>query len=306
MIVHSLFIALLLIVIGLFMMSQLVLCSFVFGIYLLSIIIKRNTHLGNATCFFVGFVVVWIIFLNVNPYKPTENKLTILDYIPKAYTPASGMLWNESPSVLQNLRYPVVLKPVRCTALSRGIVIVNNPHELVSIGNDILENPEYMYQEYIDWGNEVGILYEYGNIVSIVRKDGNEKIRAYCKACTDITYIATPELTSAIQSIASSIPNFNVGRFDIRYQNHAELMKGNFMIVEANGTLGFDLRKTTSNFITGGAFTVRWFIMRLVYGLYNILSMNAYDPLTLLHVMLISICNTLSCMDWEKLFALYS
>ncbi len=283
-----------------FILSKLVFFGFVFAIVGIAFILI-NMRVNGFLSVFIAFFIVWILFLNVNPYDFNMNKLTVLENIPKKYLTKQGLL-----TKIKDPEYPIILKPVRCTALSRGIIFVENSDKLKRLDKTILDNKEYMYQKYIDWKYEAGVLYEYGNIVSVVRKDGNEKIRAYCKKCTDITFEVSGTFKNSIKQAASQIPNFNVGRFDIRYKNDSELQKGNFIILEANGTLGFDLRKTTYNFLVGGSFTIRWIIIRLLYGFYNIISFNGYNPIKLIQVMCITLYNTWSCRDWEKLFALYT
>ena len=46
---------------------------------------------------------------------------------------------------------------------------------------------------------------------------------------------ATAELTSAVDAIARDMPQFHVGRFDVRYQTLDHLRRGQFTIMEVNG-----------------------------------------------------------------------
>jgi hypothetical protein len=46
---------------------------------------------------------------------------------------------------------------------------------------------------------------------------------------------ATPELTAAIEAIAQDMPQFHVGRFDVRYRTLQDLRCGRFTIMEVNG-----------------------------------------------------------------------
>lgn len=46
---------------------------------------------------------------------------------------------------------------------------------------------------------------------------------------------ATPRLLAAIERIARDMPQFHVGRFDVRYRTLAELRRGRFTIMEVNG-----------------------------------------------------------------------
>jgi hypothetical protein len=60
----------------------------------------------------------------------------------------------------------------------------------------------------------------------------------HCKGSTfrNGAHLVSPELTSRIEGIARSIPDFHFGRFDIRYESPAELRAGDgFRIIEVNG-----------------------------------------------------------------------
>ena len=59
----------------------------------------------------------------------------------------------------------------------------------------------------------------------------------------NMDYLITPKLNRIIDNISHRIPNFYVGRFDIRFYNISDLNKGKFYILEVNGNMGFDLRK---------------------------------------------------------------
>lgn len=46
---------------------------------------------------------------------------------------------------------------------------------------------------------------------------------------------ATPRLLAAVERIARDMPQFHVGRFDVRYRTLADLRRGRFTIMEVNG-----------------------------------------------------------------------
>ncbi len=51
----------------------------------------------------------------------------------------------------------------------------------------------------------------------------------------DGSALASDELTASIDAIACDMPQFHVGRFDVRYGSLAELRQGRFRIMEVNG-----------------------------------------------------------------------
>ena len=105
--------------------------------------------------------------------------------------------------------------------------------------------------------------------------------------------------------VASSIPGFNAGRYDVR-TTEAMAASGAFALAEVNGTMGFDLRFLVGGGLRSAALCEAWFGRRLLRGLMNALSMRGYGAATLLRVMALSLSNCVACRDWEKLFAAYS
>ncbi len=51
----------------------------------------------------------------------------------------------------------------------------------------------------------------------------------------DGSAFATEELTAAVEAIARDMPQFHIGRFDVRYRTLPELRAGRFTIMEVNG-----------------------------------------------------------------------
>jgi glutathione synthase/RimK-type ligase-like ATP-grasp enzyme len=263
----------------------------------------------------LSIIIIMIIFINVNPYKKDENKLSILNYIPKKYTAKADKLTNID---LSKVNYPFIVKPTVCTRGGKGIVVIRNNNELQNyISNNKKYLDEILYQEFIPYMNEVGILYERdifsnnGKIVSITKKkSSNSDIMTSCYgdvSCEDLSNLITPELNKIICEISDSIPNFNVGRYDIKYKDEKSLFNGkDFYILEANGTMGFDLRKNTTNILYSNYYLNRWFIYRLMYGIKNIISFNGYSFLDNIYMLQNSVNKFIQCNDWEKLFSRYT
>ena len=109
--------------------------------------------------------------------------------------------------------------------------------------------------------------------------------------------------------ISNYIPNFNVGRYDIKYKDLNSLLDGkDFYILEVNGTMGFDLRKSNLQYfgILSIYYIERWFIYRQMQGLINIITLNGYNPIKLIQVMALTVYNTIYCKDWEKILSMYT
>lgn len=50
------------------------------------------------------------------------------------------------------------------------------------------------------------------------------------------SHLITPDLTAAVEEVARHIQGFNYGRFDVKTKSEEDLKKGNFVILEVNGT----------------------------------------------------------------------
>ena len=278
------------------------------NIFILGYLTKYVFKLKLSVSICISFIIIWILFLNVNPYKYNENKLSILSYIPSEYIPKMNMLKYTN---INNLQYPVIFKPIRCTKVGKNVEIIYNINDAAKY----LENNninEIMVQTFIPYKNEIGILYEKNIVSMVIKKSKNSSIMTSCYgnvSCEDITNLITPKLNNIIKKISNHIPNFNVGRYDIKYKDLNSLLEGkDFYILEANGTMGFDLRKSNLQYfgIPSIYYIERWFIYRQMQGLINIITFNGYNPLKLMQIMLLTIYNTIYCMDWEKLFAIYT
>jgi hypothetical protein len=265
---------------------------------------------GLIISWLIVFLITWILFLNCNPYKKDETKYTILNYIPQSYRPKMSL--DPLNTDLSTLKYPIIFKPSRCSRLSKDVQVIRNE---VEASEYLYEHPnEVVIQEFVEYKNEVGILYEDGRIVSMVAKSSkNSDIMKGCDfgsiTCTDLTYLITPQLNDRIVWLSQKIPNFHVGRYDIKYRDLNSLLMGqNFSILEVNGTMGFELRKTTSlmNIVLAPYFIERWYLYRLLTGLKNIVKFQGYNISELLNVMRTTVFNMFDCSDWEKFYTLYS
>ena len=266
---------------------------------------------------FVSIFVFQYIFINSNPYRNFKtNKLTILDYIPENYKPKSELF---NPK--KKYKFPFILKPTICTRGSKDVQLIKNKNDLMLY----LQNNELsgiMYQEFIDTNYEVGILYErnplykQGQIKSIVMrkflKNNNFKLEHNALLIykesdfIDLHHLINPKLTKIIDNISQKIPNFYVGRYDIRARNLEDIANGKFYILEANGSMGFDLKYQCykHNYINIYGFLekMRWIFIRIYYGLINIITFNCVN----INIILISIYNAINCQDLDKLLCVYS
>jgi hypothetical protein len=253
--------------------------------------------------YILSFVFIWILTLNVNPYSLDMNKSKILDFIPERYRTKHIILnsLENVRTVQQSFTFPVVVKPIVCTALSRDIRVVNDRNDRKNLR--LLNN--FMAQEYFNGNIEIGVLYEMGKVIGIVEKVSKQNIRADCHSgdivCRERKDLLVAPVAKACVAMSKGIPNFNVGRYDIKMDDN-----GNFKVLEVNGTMGFDIRASVGGIIQNIYYSERWFFKRLLIGLINIILLKGYSPINLVKAMMLTIRNTVKCRDWEKFYAVYS
>lgn len=280
---------------------------------IIALLIPKINIKKRIIIYITVFVIIWILSLNVNPYDlSANNKYTILKNIDTKFLPKMSLLRNESDliNIIHNFNFPIIVKPIICSKCGKDVIKFGDKNKFIQSN---LLNKDYMVQEMINKNVELGIFVEkmpyekYVKIISIVEKSGNDVVR---KGCENIKCLnrsdLVPILEPIIQKISSQIPNFNVGRYDIR-SSKEDLQKGLFKICEVNGTMGFDLQCwTQNNIFKSFYYHERWFMKRVMVGITNICMFKGYNPYNLIKVMFITLYNTILCKDFEKFYALYS
>ena len=288
--------------------------------FLLYFYCKKNSFLYG---FIILFVLLPYIFLNCNPYSDYKmDKVKLLEYVPDKYKPVTRIYDRNS-----SYNFPFILKPNNCSGFSHGVAIIRTQEQLETYLQ--VHKEELVIQEYIDSKHEVGLLYEKnplsneGNIISIIERkfspgevlvpfevsqendniEIKKTIENYYDRFRDLTPEKTEKLEKVIQSISADIPNFNAGRYDIRFNSVDDLMEGkNFYILEVNGCNGFDLQKDLYFFIDPRSIAIqlRFVFVRIFYGLTNILTLNGTNPVIMFQIYY----NTFICRSWERLFTI--
>ena len=268
---------------------------------------------GLFGSFLTGFILQWLIFLNVNPYPlENNNKYKIMNYVPEEWKPEQQFMLDNCD--ISKLKYPVIVKPVVCSGGSVEVFKVDNQEALVKIiQENKLDVSDFMVQTFLkDYPREVGILYEKypwsnkGHIFEMVEKTNKEDIRHYnVKDSIDRTSLITEKLNTIIDQISDKIPGLCAARHDIVFKNMEELLNGEFKIVEVNGTMGMQLSNDGQN-LDSIMVDFYWLLRRMAIGLYNICTMKGYSPQHLIICMYKSLKSGITCADWENFFSLYS
>jgi hypothetical protein len=275
---------------------------------------------------FICFVIQWIIFLNVNPYPLNlNNKLSIVNLFPEKKRPKTQF----SLKNIQNetFSFPIIVKPTVCSGKGNSITICRNKSELDSLLNRIKDKQHYLVQNFLeDYPVEIGVMYEkqpfqkQGKIVEIVEKLNVKKdVRffEYGKSKQHSNLVNNRKLNEEFNYLSNLVSGLNVGRYDIRLKNMNDLLKGDYKILEVNGTMGFyftdsinttDIRKSglLNKVMFDISLNLKWYFTRLYIGIINILTLKGYSPISLLYVMFRSLWNMIGCRDWENIYSLYS
>lgn len=255
--------------------------------------------------YFMFFIAEWIVFLNVNPYPlNVDNKFAVMESFPEQYRPSTQFMLADI--YFKEFDYPIIIKPTICSGGGVGISIINDKEELDDFMKNVTDFSYFMVQKYLeDHPIEIGVLYEKypweteGRILEIAEKTNNDKIRffvsLYLKKHTQ--FVKNKKVLAIFRDLIKCVPNANAVRFDIRLKHIEDLEKGDFKIVEMNGTMGMPYYKE---------FDINWYLRRLAIGAANIFTLQGYSPLSLPVAMYKSFMSMHTCDDYENLWSLYS
>jgi len=286
-------------------------CFILFPLIISLIIYKKITLVG----YFIGFIIQWIIFLNVNPYPINQNnKLAVMNLIPDKFKPTIqfSLVEINDKYLDAKIQYPIIIKPIICSGGGIDIKIINSDKELKIYLLNCKDKNNFMVQNYLyGYDVEIGVLWEKqlrqkeGKVIEIVEKTQKKWIRPFDhNNYKNHHYLINKKLNLIFNDISMNIKNMNVCRYDIRLKNIEDLQNGNFKIVEVNGTMGMPFLGYPIKY--GFIIDVNWYLRRLIIGLYNIITLHGYSPITLPIVMLQSYYNSISCNDWENIYSYYS
>lgn len=264
---------------------------------------------------FLTFFILYYSFLSANPWNNSMTKDKILSYIPKEYSLKVQVI--NKKTNLHLLHYPLIFKPVICNGNGKGVQKIDNENEAKYYMKKTTE--EFIIaQEYYPGAYEVGLLYERypfserGKIISIVSKATDKDWKPLrCNTCSfkkgvDCKIIqSTPALEAKIDEISKHIPDFYVGRYDIRFNSLEDFEKGeNFKIIEINGVMGFDLRTSidsNASMFTTVENLLYWVGRRVIIGFENILRLNGGNIFEALNFFK-KLDTYERCCDYEHLF----
>ena len=217
--------------------------------------------------------------MSANPWNRTMDKAKILSYIPEPFRLQFKIIDNTTS--LSTLSYPVIFKPVVCK-FEAGVLYEKNPFS------------------------------DYGTIKSIVLKEisGSGWKPQRCSSskhtasnCYNIPI--TTDLIKTFNHISSKIPSFYVGRYDVRFDDMSDFLKGKkFKVLEVNGVMGFDLNTSISSLSStweAVEHLIPWISRRVFIGFQNIIMLKGGNPVDTFDVPF-KLKRWCDCDDYEHLF----
>jgi glutathione synthase/RimK-type ligase-like ATP-grasp enzyme len=241
-----------------------------------------------------------------------DSKYTVMQQMPKKYCPETQFLLSDILN--QTYSFPIIIKPTINSGNGKGIVVVRSQTGLNSFLDTCKDPGEYMVQNYLDDHKvEIGVLYERmpwsdkGRIIEICEKPEKSEIRNSVDVILDISHLITPELDEEFRRISANIPGFYVGRYDIRLKHIDDLHILEFKIVEVNGTFGSGLSfYCDEKYKYVDYYLFKWYIRRIILGIYNMISFRGYSPIELPMVMMKTYYNMVHYNEFGLLFYLSS
>ncbi len=192
-------------------------------------------------------------------------------------------------TIVNDIEYPVVLKPDRCNGCGNGVQLVNNKHEALKYlkeqGMD--HDNRFIAQKYVEKPHEYSVLYERhpilskGRVISITEKVPIKKSTSFeplnvgniyrkCHIIDHSRHI-DDKISELFDEITGGIPDFYVGRYDMLADSLHDLLNGNFAIIELNGLVGVDHRAYVHTIkdldIRNLHQQLRWYGKRVIIGL---------------------------------------
>lgn len=240
----------------------------------------------------IFFIFIFLI-LSINPKINNKYKHEMMDYFYENSIPYTTINKNNYKEKIKNLKYPLVFKPCICSAFGNRVELIYTENQAhIYMKNNLDE--EVMVQQLHNGPYEGTILYEKNpitkkvNIVFVERvnpKNSKNEIW-FWKSSDSYKYgyyaihkpeYETKELLKYTKNVCDKIPEFYMGRFDIRFKSHEDLKMGkNIGIIELNQALCSDTRYNDKQSTSYNTYIfVRWVLIRIYYGMCNVVRGNS-------------------------------
>ena len=226
----------------------------------------------GAGLFIASWLVLWMALINCNPYPPGY---TVFDSF-RSMTRALPTLPVTHLTDLRALDYPLIFKPAKCSTNSSQVRLICSRQQARQYLIDTLEDVVCAQQYHP--GEEYTIMWErwpwraQGAVVDVHwRRKTHPRGEFHPLSGSDtpkVTEEANQLNTAALQATVTRMmlrmPHVYCTRFDVRATSHEALARGDFRVMESNGTIGVQGGSTLYGVM------VHW-PRRMITGLYNML-----------------------------------
>lgn len=262
------------------------------------------------------FILLCSFFINmsINPKISHYTKYQLLSLI-RDDVPDMVLIDKhvDNSKLFDTLKYPYVFKPNYCEDFAHQVEIIKNKKQ----AHDYLKRSidRYIVVQKYHPGPHEGTVYYSRNpitnkvyIIVVERKQNDTKREWLWKSSIGYKYgystehrkdLETEELKQKIMSISNKIPEFYLGRYDVRFENPETFKKGQgFKILELNKQGASDTRWNVDNSYLYNLRIFIIFVTRiLVYGLVNILRGNTTDLKTFIYFCYKYLTKTTECQQ---------
>lgn len=252
----------------------------------------------------ISTLFIVYLFLSANNGIACEinHKAYYLSKLPEKYSlPFYIITPRNIDRVLSIIEYPIIFKPNKCTGGGLHVEKIDNRREAeIYLQKHLKCDSHIIAQKYINNCREFNILYERhpllstGKVIAITERVPVIKSLKFqplnigyttrkCYVVDHSKYI-NEEFSTLIDNITKKVPNFYVGRYDIKAKDLESLLQHKFKIIELNGLFGVDQRcyintlkaLHPSNILLQS----RWFLKRVLVGLQTNL---LYTPFVIIY-----------------------
>lgn len=251
----------------------------------------------------IFFLILILILIHTSiDYKVIENTKYENLFLIKEYCPKMYLLdkFSNNDKLLDSLQYPYVFKPNYCESFSHQVEIIKNKKQAklyikTSIDRYIIA------QKYHSGPYEATIYYSRHPISNklkmyvVERKQNNTKTEWIWKSSIGHKHgyrtqrrkdIETKELKQKIIEISNNLPEFYLGRYDIRFESVEQLKHGKgFKILEINANDASDTRYSIDNlYFENVKIIAEWLHDHIIFFIINLTRGKTVDLKTFLYL----------------------
>ena len=265
-------------------------------------------------------LILFFMYLNIciNPKIVDLTKYETLDFI-RDDTPYFFLIDKNknNNAVLDNLEYPYVFKPNYCEDFSHQVEIIKNVDQAKEYLKKSIDD-YIIIQKYYPGPYEGTVYYtkhpvtKNVRIIVVERQQNSDKKEWLWKASIGYKYgyttrhrpeLETPELKKKIIEISEKLPEFFLGRYDLRFEDHQSFAQGkNFKVLEINGQGAADTRYNVDNtFLYNIMIFARYIAIHIEFGLLNILMGNVVELKVFIYMVYKYFTKPSECQQSDKI-----